>query len=213
MRKVLITLFILVIGLSLISCNEKHYEEIQQSQTQQLMDEAIRQIGLPNIKNFWQRKLLKMIYEIADQSDIITYAYTFNQFTGKFRYIGRAIGFGVPFSAQYTNPDQVVETYRGSVVIKQPDPNGLYMPTSSSATWIILIDENTGDLNLMYIEPLLTVTQRPLPDRIVEGYPKDFWKKYYNGEYRINKDQIHKKVEELKRSIVNNTNSGYGGIK
>ena len=211
MFKKQLILILLLMGLFISACQEEKvpkYEHEQKRQTTLLMNEAMRQVGMPNIHNFWQRKLLKMIYEIADQSDVITYAYTFNKFTGKFRYIGRSIGFGVPFSAQYTNPMQIVDDpygdwSSGGRVIPQPDPNGIYMPTSSSATWILLIDENTGKLNLVYMEPLLTVAQIPLPNNVVEGYPKDFWNKYYKGMYSLTKEQIRKGIEDLKRRTLN----------
>ena len=211
MFKKQLILILLLMTFFIGGCQEENvpkYEHEQKRQTTLLMNEAMRQVGMPNIHNFWQRKLLKMIYEIADQSDIITYAYTFNKFTGKFRYIGRSIGFGVPFSAQYTNPMQIVDDPYGSLdsggrVIPQPDPNGIYMPTSSSATWIILIDEKTGKLNLVYMEPLLTVSQIPLPNNVVEGYPKDFWNKYYKGMYNLTKEQIRKGIEDLKRRTLN----------
>jgi len=177
---------------------ELNYEEAQKQATKEIMNEAVRQIGMPNIKNFWQRKLMKMIYEIADQSNVITYAYTFNSMTGKFLYIGRAVGFGVPFSAQYTNPMQIVRVCGEcrALAIPQPDPNGLYMPTSSSATWIILIDDN-GKFNLVYMEPPLTVSQKPLPSSVVENYPPDFWQKYRAGEFNLTKEQIKQGVENI----------------
>ena len=175
------------------------YEKEQQRQTSMMMNEAMRQIGLPNIHNFWQRKLLKMIYEIADDSNVITFSYTFNRFTGKFRYLGRSIGFGIPFSAQYTNPVQIVMDPYGSggATIPQPDPNGLYMPTSSSATWIILVNEETGGFNLVYMEPVLTVSQEPLPSCIVDGYPKDFWEKYHSGVYSLSPQEIKQGIDKL----------------
>lgn len=208
-KKVFMAAMLLVMVFLAGGCNDEkpHYEEQQTQVTTQLMNEAMRQVGMPNIKNFWQRKLLKMIYEIADQSDVITFAYTFNQFTGKFRYVGRAIGFGVPFSAQYTNPMRIVDDpygdwSSGGRVIPQPDPNGIYMPTSSTATWIILIDETTGELNLVYMEPLLTVSQIPLPAAVVDGYQKDFWKKYYSGKLSLSKEQIKAGIKKLEQRTI-----------
>ena len=122
--------------------------------------------------------------------------------TGKFLYIGRAIGFGVPFSAQYTNPMQVVGFSGDRVVIPQPDPNGLYMPTSSSATWIILVDEE-GKFNLVYMEPALTVSQKPLPASVVENYPPDFWEKYRAGKYRISGKEIREGVKSILKEVEN----------
>ena len=211
-KKVLSLVFLLIFTVTSVGCildeeRSPKFEREQNKRTTQLMNEAMRQVGMPNIHNFWQRKLLKMILELADDSNLITYAYTFNQFTGKWRYVGRSLGFGVPFSAQYTNPVRIVDDpygdfCAGGKVIPQPDPNGLYMPTSSSATWVILISED-GSFNLTYMEPLLTVSQKPLPSRVVEGYPKDFWVKYTRGEYALSREQIRRGINGLKEKFTN----------
>ncbi len=44
------------------------------------------------------------------------------------------------------------------VIIPQADPNGLYMPTSSSATWLILIDPVTKKARPAYFEPEIVVS-------------------------------------------------------
>jgi len=182
---------------------EPTYEQLEKQRTQTLMSESYRQIGLPNIVNFQQKKIFKMIYEKADEANLITYAYSYNPFQGKFIYLGRSLGYGIPFSAQYTCPEKVIDDPYGNYnaggkVVPQPDPNGLYMPTSSSATWVILIDEKTGELNLVYFEPLLTVTKIPLSSNLVVGYPKDFWQKYNAGNYNMTKEEVEQKLQQLK---------------
>lgn len=197
--------YMLMVFCMVIGCkryDDLSYEKTEAKQTRTLMNESYRQVGLPNIVNFQQKKIFKMIYEKADKANLITYAYVYNAFQGKFVYLGRSLGYGIPFSAQYTCPQKAVLRFvygaRHSVVLPQPDPNGLYMPTSSSATWIILIDERTGDLNLVYFEPLLTVTEIPLPSSIVVGYPKDFWQKYSEGKYNMTKQEVEQKLQQLK---------------
>ena len=193
-----------VVGISgCRSYDEPSYEKVEARRTQALMNESYRQIGLPNIVNFQQKKIFKMIYEKADKANLITYAYAYNPFEGKFIYLGRSLGYGIPFSAQYTCPEKLITKYfygdgHYLITLPQPDPNGLYMPTSSSATWIILIDEKTGELNLVYFEPLLTVSEIPLPSNLVVGYPKDFWQNYYAGKYNMTKEEVEQKLQQLK---------------
>lgn len=132
--------------------------------TDQLMAEAYRQIGMPNVKNFQQRKTLKMIIEQCDREDLVCYAYMVAKYSGKLIYLGRCLGYGVPFSAQYTNPERVVPvseraaTIRGVVTLPQADPSGLYVPTSSSATWLLLVDPETNEPRPVYIEPEIIVS-------------------------------------------------------
>lgn len=145
-------------------------EKKQTEQTNKLLDEANRQIGLPNIVNFQQKKLMKMIYELADKEDLICYAYIKSDYQGKLVFIGKCVGFGVPFSAQYTNPEKLAGYYRDNLVaLPQADPNGLYMPTSSSATWLMMMDPTTGDPRPVYIEPEIVVSPFPLLGGIENG--------------------------------------------
>ena len=63
------------------------------------------------------------------------------------------------FSAQYINPmkKQYICSC-SSVVLPQADPNGLYMPTSSLATWLLMIDPKTNKPRPVYIEPEIVVS-------------------------------------------------------
>lgn len=153
------------------SSSKKNADAIQTEQTMQAMEEAQRQVGMPNIVNFQQRKLMKMIQEECDRENLICYAYIKSDYSGKLIFIGKCIGYGVPFSAQYTNPERIVEADHqlGKVVsgyhfmtLPQPDPNGLFMPTSSSATWLLMIDPDTNKPRPVYIEPEIVVSPFPL---------------------------------------------------
>jgi hypothetical protein len=134
---------------------------------EQLMDEAFRQVGMPNIMNYTQRKTLKWIQELCDQEKLINYAYTFSEMTGKYTYIGQCYGFALPFSTQFTNPEKVeYHSAGGYTQTPQADPNGLWMPSSSEASWIIMLDKN-GKPHPSYSEPRLYISAYPLDDDIV----------------------------------------------
>ena len=136
------------------------------------MAEANAQIGMPAIKNFQERKLAKMIFELRDQEKLVTYAYIVNHMTGELVFIGKCIGFGLPYSVQYTNPQKVVEAdhqlghdlagINWPIVVPQADPNGLFMPEGLSATWLMMIDPKTGDARPVYVEPEIVVSPFPL---------------------------------------------------
>ena len=118
---------------------------------------------MPNIANFQQRKLMKMIYELCDKEDLVCYAYIKSDYQGKLFFIGKCIGFGIPFSAQFTNPIKTVSRWSGYVEqLPQADPNGLFMPTSSSATWLMMVDPDTNEPRPVYIEPEIVVSPFPL---------------------------------------------------
>jgi len=132
-------------------------------QTEQAMKEANAQIGMPAIKNFQERKLAKMIFELRDKENLITYAYIVNHMTGELVFIGKCIGFGLPYSVQYTSPMKLTGyTGDGKKVMPQADPNGLYMPDGLSATWLMMIDPKTKEPRPIYVEPEIIVSPFPL---------------------------------------------------
>ena len=139
-------------------------DKAQAIATEQALTEANNQVGMPNIVNWQQKKTLKMIYELCDQEDLICYAYLKSDYTGELTFLGKCVGYGIPFSAQYTNPEKVKTVDGGEYgalnpyTLQQADPNGLFMPTSSSATWVILINPDTNDPQVAYVEPELVVS-------------------------------------------------------
>lgn len=140
-------------------------DAVQAKQSETLFSEAQRQIGMPNVSRFTQRKLMKEIYEQCDREDLITYAYIKSDYSGKLNFIGKCIGYGIPFSAQFTNPEKVVFSgghNRGFGSVPQADPNGLFMPTSSSATWLLMVDPKTNKPRPVYMEPEIVVSPFPL---------------------------------------------------
>ncbi len=154
-------IILFIITLILLSCESmQNPETIQTEETQKLLTEINNTIGMPNITNFQQKKLMKLIYEQTDKENLICYAYLVN-LNGKLIFIGKTIGYGVPFSAQYTNPQKIqnlgFEDGGGRVTIPQADPNGLYMPTSSSATWLLMLDKKNKP-RVVYIEPEIIVS-------------------------------------------------------
>ena len=134
----------------------------QAKRTEESLAEADRQIGMPAIKNFQERKLAKMIFELRDQENLATYAYVVT-WQGELVFIGRCVGFGLPYSVQYTNPERVTRYYSGSYgTMPQADPNGLFMPEGLSATWLMMLDESTGEVRPVYVEPQIIVSPFPL---------------------------------------------------
>jgi len=165
---------LLAIVFGFIGCDtEKSTDRLQAEQTERSLGEAQRQIGMPAIVNFQQRKMMKWIYELADDESLITYTYIKAEMSGKLIFVGKSMGYGVPFSAQFTNPEKLARSGSNwGITLPQADPNGLYMPTSSSATWVIMIDPTTGEPRPQYWEPELVISPFPLskhlgPDAVI----------------------------------------------
>ena len=161
MKKQTFTLLILSMFLlfATFACDENSTADRKQTEaTEKLTAEAERQVGMPNIVNFQERKLAKMIFELRDKEDLVCYAYIKSDYTGKLHFIGKCLGFGLPYSVQYTNP-QVHRGYeKEGYTIPQPDPNGLFMPDGLSATWLMMIDPETNEPRPVYVEPEIVVS-------------------------------------------------------
>ena len=162
MRTLILTVAVLAATL-LSSCDRtESSSEKEAAATEKAMQEQIATVGMPAIKNWQEKKLAKMIFELRDQEDLITYAYIVN-LNGQLIFLGKCIGYGLPYSTQYTNPMRTHSSYSGGYeILPQADPNGLYMPEGLSATWLMLIDPKTGDPRPVYIEPEIIVSPFPL---------------------------------------------------
>lgn len=161
MRTVISVLALLVLVCTGCAKADDGADQEQAEQTRQSMAEAQRQVGMPAITNFQERRLAKMIFELRDQEDLPTYAYIVN-LEGGLVFLGRCVGFGLPYSTQYTNPERVSHAYHGSYgTLPQPDPNGLFTPTGLSATWLMMVDSG-GEARPVYVEPQIIVSPFPL---------------------------------------------------
>ena len=169
--KILPLFLVLVVGCGTVVSDNA--DKDQQKKTAKSLAEANRQIGMPAIVNFQERRLAKMIFELRDQEDLTTYAYIVSM-TGDLIYLGRCTGFGLPYSVQYTNPERVLagREYPGQGpggTIPQADPNGLFMPQGLSATWLMMFDEESGESRPVYVEPQIIVSPFKLHARKVES--------------------------------------------
>jgi hypothetical protein len=134
----------------------------QTKATRVAMDNADREIGMPRIANYAQRKLLKNAYEDMDQTTLV-YVYT-QALDGRFVCIGQAVGYGVSLGTQFTAPYSLVGGYQDNYGQQpQPEPNGLYMPESGAATIVNLIDPVTGKARTSLIEPNVVTSPNKLP--------------------------------------------------
>lgn len=139
--------------------NVPNADKRQAVETEKRLLEASKNVGMPDIVNFTELRLARDILELRDQESLSTYTYLVS-LEGKLVFLGESIGYGLPYSVQFTNPE--VEVYRrangGFGTLPQADPNGLFMPDGLSATWILLKDPDTGEARPTYVEPSIIVS-------------------------------------------------------
>jgi hypothetical protein len=168
MKHLLMLFAVIVMAIFSQSCDETQPDSnrVLANKQEQIMVEANKQVGMPAVPNFQERKIMKMIYELRDREDLICYCYLMNEINGTVgQFLGKCVGYGLPYATQYTNPE-VADSWHGYsegvYTLPQADPNGLFMPASAEATWILLIDPNTNEPHPVYIEPKIIVSPFPL---------------------------------------------------
>lgn len=154
---------IAVLAVTLTGCTEftPSSDEVQQEQQERILREGTAQTGMPAIKNFRERKLLKQIIEMRDQDGLVTYTYTVPETTGRPVFLCNSIGYGLPAATQYTNPQKIENppSIVGYYVMPQADPNGLYSPSSAEGTWVLCTDPSgSGKTRPVYVEPRVIVS-------------------------------------------------------
>jgi hypothetical protein len=133
-------------------------EEDLANKTGKSLAEANQQMGLPAIQNFLERRLVKRLYELRD-STVVTNTYLFNSFNGDLKFLCKSIGYGIPYSVQFTNPEYVYNYY---LTMPLPEPNTLYVPPSLAATWVLCQSYKTGYVLPVYSEPDIVSSPMPL---------------------------------------------------
>jgi len=146
---------------SLCACHDieqQTSEELQNQKQEEVNKQAVEQVGMPSVVNFQEKRLLKQIFELRDTA-LVTYSYT-QDLNGHFHFLCNSIGYGIPYSTQYTNPLKTVTNgAEGITTVAQADPNGLYSPPSAAGTWVLCTDPNgSGKQMPIYVEPNVVVS-------------------------------------------------------
>lgn len=165
MKKLALITLALCSTLFLAGCPDERPPTSDQKMNQQqekLAAEAASQIGMPAIVNFQEKRMMKQILELRDQTiSTVTYIVDFN---GKLHKICDSVGYGLPYSTQYTNPQKVGYTSHqvGVATLPQADPNGLFSPASADGTWVMCFDPGDKKVKPVFIEPRVITSPFPL---------------------------------------------------
>jgi hypothetical protein len=139
-------------------CNTNDSDKVQRQAQEKMLAEATSQVGMPAIKNFRERKLLKDILELRDQTGLVTYTYVWNEFNGKPMFFCNSIGYPFPYATQFTNPAKPYWNERGLATLPQADPNGLFSPSSAEGTWVMCSSPKGDGVFPVYVEPRVIVS-------------------------------------------------------
>ena len=171
--------------LVLSGCNETGPSSDQKVRVQQeqLNNEGNMSVGMPSIKNFFEKRLLKTILEMRDDPSLHTYTYV-TDMNGRLHLRCESIGYGIPYATQFTNPSRLASEYQNPTngtnvgistsvqrvegVVPMADPNGLFAPAAAEGSWVLCI--SPGETNPakatqpVYFEDRVTVSPFKLPE-------------------------------------------------
>ena len=93
--------------------------------------------------------------------------------SGKFIYLGKCIGYGIPYATQFSSPQKdIYQTTASSIHFQMPqaEPNGLFMPADARGPWVMLLDPNdsTAAAQPVYIEGDVAVSPFKLPNSVMQ---------------------------------------------
>jgi len=143
----------LLIALTHQACDQN---DADRAATEGRMKEMRAQVGLPHIVNFTEAKFAKLTSELRDE-EIRTWTYYLDMNGGR-HLLCESVGYGLPYSVQVTNPEAATGR---DYALPQAEPNGLFMPESADATWVLCSD-GKGGVAPVYSEPTLIVSPFPL---------------------------------------------------
>lgn len=157
MKTIVSVAAIALLGVTLVGCDDfSSSDEKQRAQQEQILKEGTAQTGMPAIKNFRERKLMKQIIEMRDQDGLVTYTYTVPETTGRPVFLCNSIGYAIPAATQYTNPQKYEMS---GATLPQADPNGLFSPDSAEGSWVMCTDPSgSGKTRPVYVEPRVIVS-------------------------------------------------------
>jgi len=176
MNKICLSAVAITTLVSLSGCKEDTSAATRDTRaTLQVTEQATVAVGQPAIKAFAEKRQLKMIYELRDDANLVTYSYTLDM-AGKRHKVcpTTSVGYGIPYAAQFTAPkavravrpvysDGTQSSTPHVAEMDQPEPNGLFMPSSADATWVLCLHPDGKRLAPTYVEPRVVVYLFPMP--------------------------------------------------
>lgn len=164
MRK--LSIFLLtILALLLVGCDDLQpsAHEVEHAQQEGGMQAMLRNQPVPTLSYSMERQILTELYRARNRY-VATWTYT-RDIQGHIMEICASAGFPIPYSTQLTNPWQ--RDY--NTAVGNPEPSGLYSPSSAEGTWISCVD-SSGAIAPQYWEDRVFATTR----RVRSAYKLEF---------------------------------------
>ncbi len=104
-----------------------------------------------------ERHLMTKLYEARNKA-AATYSYVVSPYTNRLMWSCSSLGYPIPATTQLTNP---MKWAAQGATLPQAEPNGLYSPPSTSATWVMCLGPD-GNVEPVYMEDNVMAFPRPM---------------------------------------------------
>lgn len=171
MKRILIILTICLMLFSLTACNmEKSVANKEAKAVAAQQDQYAKGQPVPAFDWSLERDLVIKLYQMRNVK-VATHTVWRSDY-GMIEGDCPSIGYGIPYDTSLTNPlvatdvsdTGSIHTYQGGALasIEQAEPNGIYASKNTTATWIMSVDKETGQIMPLYIEGKVTVYPYPV---------------------------------------------------
>ncbi len=141
------------------------------------LEQVHRNQPAPTVDWSFDREVVVQMF-LARQHGVATYSVVYDQLAApgsRVEFACPSLGYPVPYSTQITNPHVAEKLVLGqrqdepgaarteAVVVDQAEPNGLFPPGSSEATWVPCVGDN-GQLQPQYIEDHVSTFAYPVQE-------------------------------------------------
>ena len=157
-----------VIATTAQSCdNTQTASQKEAGQVNTAQQRYVTAVPPPDFQFPLERYIIRKLYEARNDA-VATYSYVRSPFTGKVLFWCKSYGFPIPYSTQMTNPQAMAfPDHSDSAVISQPEPNGVFPPSSSLGTWVLCVNDD-GTISPSYQEPNVEAYLWPMKE-VQEG--------------------------------------------
>lgn len=147
------------------SCENKS-DRVERQSVEQGQAQLVQNQPAPIFQFSLERHIMIELYKARNKATT-TYSYVQSQFTGKILFECVSIGFPIAATTQLTNPMKWVGQ---GATIPQAEPNGMYAPPQSSATFVPCVGPDGSitparieDNVSTYFQPMMEVNGKLIP--------------------------------------------------
>lgn len=160
---ILITI-ITIISLGVcFSCSEgtSSQDAKDRADSNEQLEQYAKRQPMPRFDWSLEREMVRKLYDLRNKK-VATHS-VWRSALGTIEGDCSSIGFGIPYDTSLTNPLKVGyrATNVGVGIIKQHEPNGIFLSENTSATWVMCVGPG-GSLEPHYVETKVTVYPYPV---------------------------------------------------